>query len=603
VSKLKKRKPRTKRIFGVGIVFSLVFSILVGRLLYVMTINGSNYKTLAVQQQTKSITLAPSRGAIVDRNGFDLVLSMNVYRVDVDLIVLNKYLVDNKIPQKQASEKLAKILNVNSSTIEKILNTENSKGKLLQFVSLKRKVEQGAVNSINNLKYSGIIISNDVERVYPNDSFLSQVIGHTNSNGSGVNGVEMSYNNELSGTPGTKVVQMDRYSNELPYTEPLTVNPVNGNNLTLTIDERIQELAERVAKETLKANGAKSVSITIMNPNNGEVLAMANLPNYNLNDPYAQGNTNSQTGETWKNKAVSDVFEPGSIFKVIMAAAALQNNSVTDKDRFINNGSIKIGNTTLYTDNKEKYGVETFSDILKNSDNVAFIKLGQMIGKQNLYKFTKNSGFGEKTNIDLPAEGTGLLKDLKSITPLDLATMSYGQGVAVTQIQYMAAFNAVANGGTWITPHVMKDIFYNESGKKVVDKQYTDLNKRTIMSSDKAALLRTYLETVVKKGTATGTYMAGYHIGGKTGTANEVNSVSGGYIHGKYVSSFAGMAPASNPKVSLIVTVEEPNSNKYYAALTAVPAAKKIFSELFTIMRINPDKVNAVVDKNDASKK
>ncbi|WP_298845819.1 penicillin-binding transpeptidase domain-containing protein [Clostridium sp.] len=595
-----KRKPRKKRIFGVCIVFALVFSILLGRLFYVMAINGSNYKTLAVQQQTKSITLAPSRGAIVDRNGFDLVLNINVYRVDVDLVVLNKYLVDNKIPQKQASEKLAKILNINISSVEKTLNTENSKGKLLQFVSLKRKVKQEVVTSINNLKYSGIIISNDIDRIYPNDNFLSQVIGHTNLNGSGVNGVEMSYNNELAGTPGMKVVQMDRSGNELPYNEALTVKPVNGNNLTLTVDERIQELAERVAKETLTANGAKSVSITIMNPNNGEVLGMANLPNYNLNEPYAQGKTNSQSEQTWKNKAVSDVFEPGSIFKVIMAAAALQNNSVTDDDRFINNGSIKIGNTTLYTDNREKYGVENFSDILKNSDNVAFIKLGQMVGKDNLYKFTKNAGFGAKTNIDLPGEGTGLIKDIKTITPLDLATMTYGQGVAVTQIQYMAAFNAVANGGTWITPHVMKDISHNENGKKVVDSQYDNFNKRTIMSSDKAAKLRTYLETVVKKGTAKGTYMAGYNIGGKTGTANEVNSVSGGYIQGKYVSSFAGMAPANNPKVSLIVTVEEPNSNSYYAALTAVPAAKKIFSELFTIMGINPDKVNTAVDKTSA---
>ena len=222
MNKLIKRKQRTKRIFGVGIVFSLVFFSLVGRLFYVMTINGSNYKTLAVQQQTKSITLAPTRGAILDRSGFDLVLSMNVYRVDVDLIVLNKYLVDNKIPQKEACEKLAKILNIKSSVVEKTLNTENNKGKLLQFVSLKRKVEQTAINSINNLKYSGIIISNDVERVYPNDSFLSQVIGHTNLNGSGVNGVEMSYNNELAGTPGMKVVQLDRYSNELPYKQPLT---------------------------------------------------------------------------------------------------------------------------------------------------------------------------------------------------------------------------------------------------------------------------------------------------------------------------------------------------------------------------------------------
>jgi len=602
VSKLKRKKAQVKRFFIVGVLLSLVFSILMGRLFYLMVINGSNYKTLAVEQQTKSITIAPLRGAILDRNGLALALSMSVYRVDADLVVLERYLVDNKIPEGQASEKLSKVLNVKNSDVEKILNTENSKGKLLQFVSLKRNVEEGVVDSIKKLKYKGIIISSDVARIYPN-GFLSQVIGHTNLDGSGVDGVEMGYNNELAGIPGVKVVEMDRNNNELPYTEAVTVNPVDGKDLTLTMDARIQNLAERVAKETLTENGAKSVSITIMNPNNGEVLAMANSPDYNLEEPYVEDNISNQTQEIWKNKAVSDIFEPGSIFKVILAAAALQNNAVTDKDRFVSNGSIKVGNKILYSDNKENYGVETFSDIIKNSDNVGFVKLGQMIGKVNLYKFAKNAGIGEKTNIDLPGESAGLIKNLKNITPLDLATMSYGQGVAVTQIQYMAAFNSVANGGSWITPHVMKEISHNVNGQKVVDKQYNNLNKRTVMGRDKAAQLRTCLETVVKEGTATGTYMAGYHIAGKTGTANEVNSVSGGYIAGKYISSFAGMAPATNPKVSLIVTIEEPNSDKYYAAQTAVPAARKLFSELFSIMNISPDNISNTINKNVAKKK
>jgi len=588
---LKRRKPRGKRIFIVGIIFSLVFSALVSRLFYVMALNGSNYKILALQQQTKSIEIAPKRGAILDRNGLDLALSMNVYRVDADLIVLKKYLVDKKIPQGQASEKLSKIFNVKKSEIEKVLNTENEKGSPLQFVSLKRKVEKSVVDAIKDLKYKGIIISSDVVRTYPNDSFLSHVLGHTNLDEFGVNGVELSYNNDLAGVPGVKVVELDRDSNELPYTEAVTVKPIDGNDLTLTIDERIQELAERVAKETLTENGAKSVSITIMNPSNGEILAMANTPDYNLNKPYVEGETDKQTQETWKNRAISNAFEPGSIFKVIIAAAALQNNAVTDKDRFISNGSIKIGNKTLYSDQRENYGVENFSDIIKNSDNVGFIKLGQMIGKENLYSFVKKAGFGQKTGIDLPGEGTGLIKNIKNATALDLATMSYGQGVAVTQVQYIAAFNAVANGGTWIKPHVMKEVSHNVNGNKVTDKQFNDFEERNILGKEKAAQLRTYLERVVKEGTAVGTYMEGYHIAGKTGTANEVNSVSGGYEAGKYISSFVGMAPASNPKVSLIVTIEEPNSAKYYAAQTAVPAAHKLFTELFPILNIMPDNV------------
>ncbi|MBU3154076.1 penicillin-binding protein 2 [Clostridium estertheticum] len=562
-------------------------------MVYLMAVNGSKYKSLALQQQTKNIAVPPIRGAILDRNGQELALSMNIYRLDVDLNVLKKYLVDKKIPEEQADLQLSKILNIDKNKIKEILDDKDSKGNPLQFVSLKRKVEKKVVDKIKALKYSGIIISKDVERTYPNDNFLSHVMGHTNLDGNGVNGVELSYNNELAGVPGVKVVETDRDSNELPYTEAVTVQPVNGKDLTLTIDERVQELAQKVAKETLAKNGAKSVSITIMNPKNGEIMAMANAPDYNLNIPYVEGKTSKETQEIWKNRAISSAFEPGSIFKVITSAAALQNNAVTDKDRFISNGSIKVGNKLLYSDNKENYGIETFSDIIKNSDNVGFVKLGQMIGKANFYKFIELAGFGQKTNVDMPGEGTGIVKDLNNITPIDLATMAYGQGVAVTQIQYIAAFNAVANGGTWITPHVMKDISHIENGKKVIEKQFSNLNEKTIMSKEKAAQLRTYLERVVKEGTAVGTYIDGYHIAGKTGTANKVNSIDGGYNTGKYVSSFAGMAPASDPKVSLVITIEEPNASNYYAAQTAVPAARKLFLELFPIINMAPSNVSS----------
>ena len=590
MNQLKGKKATGKRILALGISFSIVFIALVCRMSYLMIFNGQNYKQLALKQSTKTIEIPPKRGAILSRNGTELALSIDVYKIDVDLNVFEKHLADKKISKEQATYQLSQKLSVKESEVKKILSSKDSKGNLLRFVSLKRKVEQKAIDAIKTLKYKGIIISTDVKRMYPNDSFLSHVIGHTNFKGDGVNGVELSYNNKLAGIHGVKVVEIDRNSNDLPYTEAITVKPVDGNDLTLTIDERIQELAEKVAKETLTQNSAKSVSITIMDPNNGEILAMANTPSYNLNKPYAEGKTDKEIQETWKNRAISNVFEPGSIFKVMTAAAALENNVVNNHDIFVNNGSIKVGNKRLYNDNKEVYGVETLSDIIKNSDNVGFIQLGQKIGKENLYKFAENAGFGQRTDIDLPGESTGLLKDLENIKPVDLATMSYGQGVAVTQVQYIAAFNAVANGGTWIRPHVMKEISNVVNGKKVVDKKYDSLSKRTIMSKEKTAQLRTYLERVVKEGTAVSTYINGYHIAGKTGTANKVNSTTGGYYSGKYISSFVGMVPANNPKVTLIVTVEEPSPEKYYAAQTAVPAARKLFSGLFTILNISPDK-------------
>lgn len=597
MSELKRKKIKKRRFAVIGMSFLVLFIGLTGRLIYVMSIKGAEYKQMAISQWSKTIEIAAKRGTIFDRAGSELAVSVQVYRVDADLMVFKDYLEKKKISYEQASSELSKALDMDKDKVEKLLGSKDSKGNLLQFVSLKRKVEKTAVDAIKALKYSGIIISKDEIRMYPNDSFLAHVIGHADWEGNGVNGVELSYNKELEGTSGKKILETDRGDNALPDTETFLSQPVDGKDITLTIDTRIQRLAERVADETLKESSAKSVSITIMDPSNGEVLGMVNTPAYNLNRPNEAGKTSDEIQEAWKNGAISNVFEPGSIFKVIIAAAGLQTNSVTDKDRFNSTGSIKVADTTLYNDKREANGILDLGGIIRHSDNVGFIQLGQKIGKEKLYDFVINAGFNQKTGIDLPGESTGIIRKLKDIGPVEFATMSYGQGVAVTQVQYLAAFNAVANGGTWIRPHVMKEISHQVDDKKVVDKQYDSLGEKNVMSKDKAAQLRTYLEGVVNQGTATATYMEGYHIAGKTGTANKVDPNTGKYEGKKYVASFAGMAPANDPKVTLIVTVIEPSPDKYYAAQTAVPAAQKLFSELFTILNIAPD------TKTDANKK
>ncbi|ERI93327.1 putative stage V sporulation protein D [Clostridiales bacterium oral taxon 876 str. F0540] len=587
--KLKKEKRNKGRFKFIWAVILILFVALEGRLIYVMSVKGAVYKQLATDQWTKTIDIAPKRGVIQDRNGFVLATSVDVYRVDADLKVLKTYLSKKNIPEDLAVSNLSKALDIDISKMQKIFDSKDDKGEPLQFVSLKRQVEKKSADAVRNLKYSGLMLSQDETRMYPNGSFLSHVIGHTDGSGKGINGVEQFYNKELDGESGSKILEADRTDNELPDTEFITKQPVNGNDLTLTIDTKIQMLAERVANETLKENSAKSVSITIMDPTNGEILGMVNTPSYDLNNPNKAGKTSEQIQEAWKNGAVSDVFEPGSIFKVMTAAAGLQTGSVTEKDRFNSTGSIKVANRTLYNDQQEVNGILDLAGILRFSDNVGFIQLGQKIGKEKLYSFASNAGFGQKTGVDLPGESTGIMKQLKDIGPVELATMSYGQGIALTQVQYLAAFNAVANGGTWIRPHVMKEISHQVDDKKVVDSKYDNLGEKSIMDSDKAAQLRTYLEEVVNKGTATATFMEGYHIAGKTGTANKVNPETGRYEEGKYIASFAGMAPANNPKVTLIVTVKEPSPDKFYAAQTAVPAAQKLFTELFTIMNISPD--------------
>lgn len=597
-----KKKVRSGRLLFVVLGLSFVFFGLVGRLIYLMGFQGAQYKLLALKKWTRTIEIAPKRGTIYDRNGKELALSTEVYRVDADLSVLKTYLDKKKLSEENVVNQLSEIMSMDKGQLAKIMDSKDKDGNPLQFVSLKRRVEKSAVDSIKALKLSGIMISDDTARLYPNNEFMSHIIGHTNMDGMGINGVELSYNKELTGTPGVKVVETDAANNDLPYSESVVIQPVNGRDIQLTIDERIQELAERVARETLEENKAKSVSITIMNPKNGEILGMVNYPEYNPNNPNAGGKTDKEIQETWKNRAVSNIFEPGSIFKVITSAAALQNNSVSDSDRFVCKGSTRVANVTLNCDKGEAHGIQNFSDIIKNSCNMGFIQLGAKVGKENFYNYVKLMGFAQKTGVDLPGESSGIVRDAKTAGPVEFATNSYGQGVAVTQVQYMAAFNAVANGGTWIRPHVMQQIFHTDNDKQIIDKKYDNYGTRTVLDKDKAALLRTYLERVVEEGTSTATKIPGYHIAGKTGTANKVNTVTGGYEQGKYISSFAGMAPTNDPKVTLIVTVEEPANGVFYASQVAVPAAKKLFTELFGILDIAPDNTDTSA-AGDAGKK
>lgn len=581
VKKTFKRNINKGRLFFIFSILFIIYTALITRLYYIMVVKGKDYRTLAVNQWTDNIEISPIRGRVLDRNGQELAISSEVYRIDVDLEVLIATAEKKKRSMDSIAQDLSKILNMNLKDISEKLASTNSSGKPLRFVSLKRKVEKDTADAIKALNLSGFIISQDTKRYYPNINFLSHVLGHTNMEGDGVTGIELTYNKFLKGIPGSKIVERDRHNNDLPYVEEVLTAAVNGMDIKLTIDEKIQEIAETTADEALKINKAKSVSITVMNPKNGEILAIVNKPDYDPNNPSKGITAEKQMQETWKNRALSDVFEPGSIFKAITAAAALQNNIVSESDKFKCEGSIKVGNRTFYCDQGKAHGIQNISDIIKNSCNVGFIQLGQKIGKDKLVEFAQQMGFGNITGVDLPGESPGILKDSKDVSIVDLATMSYGHGLAVTQLQYLAALNVIANGGTWIRPHIMQEIYHTEDNDKKIDKQFDNFGKKTVMNKEDAEVLRSYLERVVKEGTATATYIEDYHIAGKTGTAMKVNTETGGYEPQKYVSSFAGMAPASDPVVTVIITIDEPDPLKYYAGETAVPAAKELFQKLF----------------------
>ena len=577
-----------------------------------MTVKAPEYAGMAEEQWTSEVKIDAVRGKILDRNGKELAVSADVYRVDLDLKTLRNYLDTSlsKLSSKEIARRqslgipvptenrsltindvapvIAEALNMDKDEVLKKLDTRLESGNPADSATLIRRIDKDEADKVKELKIDGIVVSKDTKRIYPNNNFLAHVLGCTDSDGKGLTGIEAEYNTYLSGIPGVKIGELDKNSNDLPYSQSTFTSPVNGKDVTLTIDETIQSFAEKAAEQAYKANNAKAASVLVMDPKTGEVLAMANKPDFDPNNPREgyesfDGETSSdKIQKMWRNRLVSDSFEPGSIFKVITSIAALEENLVNENSTFYCGGSIQLADRTINCWELGGHGAQTFPEIVQNSCNIGFIKVGEMLGKEKLYEYIKKFGFGELTGIDLQGETEGIVKIPENTSPTDLATISFGHTNTVNSVQYMAAFNAVANGGTWIQPHLMKEITHeDDNGVKVVDETYNP-NKKTVASEDKTAELRSYLERVVTSGSATATFIDGYHIGGKTGTANKMEN--GRYIDGKYISSFVGMAPVDDPKVTVMITVDEPSTGMYYASQVAAPYAKPLFMDIFNYL-------------------
>lgn len=576
-----------KRMFVILMGIAVIFIALIGRLIFVMIYKSPNYKKAAIDQWTSEVQIAAKRGRILDRNGNELAVSANVYRVDLDLNTLRATMDTKKLTPEQTSAKLAEALEMEKEDVLKIITKKFPNGLPYGAATLKRRIEKSMSDKVSELDLRGVIVSPDTKRYYPNENYLAHVLGHTNSDGDGLAGIEMQYNSILSGKPGKRIAELDNTrSRQLPYVISEFTKPKDGKDVVLTIDEMIQHFCEKAATQALNDNKAKAVTIMAMNPNNGEILALVNKPDYNPNNPWMEGKTSEELQKMWRNRAISDTFEPGSIFKVITSIAALEENLVSPEDRFYCKGSTVIGNRTVRCWKAGGHGSQTFLEILKNSCNVGFTELGKKIGKENLYKYIRKFGFGEKTGIDAPGEALGIIKNPANISELDLATISFGQTNTVSVIQYLSAFNAVANGGKLIKPHFMKEIQYfdQETATKKTEKKFDDYNERKILSEEKTAQLRGYLEKVISEGGGKKAFIEGYTIGGKTGTAQKV--IDGRYGPQKYISSFAGMAPAEKPQITLFVSIDEPDPSNYYAGQIAAPVAQQVFNDIFNYLSI-----------------
>lgn len=580
---------KRKRLIITYSVLGVLFLGLLGRLLYLMAFDSKKLKKIANSQWTSYVKIEAKRGNILDRNNHELAVSADVYRIDLDLTSLRQTLNDNKISAYTFASKLGEILKINSADIITVMNKTLSNGLPASWAPLKRQVEKNDADKVKALKIFGVIVSEDTKRFYPQNDFLSHVIGNIDAQNNGNSGVEKSYNKVLSGEPGYITFEKDSKSTQLFYGNSRYTVPKEGQSVQLTIDEVIQRYAEKAALKALTDNKANGVSIVVTNPKNGEILAMVNKPDYDLSNPQSGAKTSEELNMLWKNSSVENIFEPGSIFKVITAAAAMENGTSKENDTFVCNGFLKVSNKIINCWEPKGHGTENFIDILKNSCNVGFMEVGRKLGKEELNAFAVKLGFGQKTGIDLPGEASGIIKNVKNMNDVDLATMSFGQGVSVTQVQYMAAFNAIANGGTWIKPHIMRNIVhYEDNSNIVVDKKFDDFQKRQVLDSGLTSTLRGYMEKVVSDGVGANAYIKELPIGGKTGTAQKVGA-NGGYEDKKYMSSFAGFAPVADPKISLIVTIDEPDPSNYYAGQVAAPAAKELFSEIFNYIALNPD--------------
>ena len=594
----KKKYKRNKKTIGyksrlyiVSIIIFCLLAFLVLRLAWLTLVSGRALEAKANSEWQKEISVTAKRGDILDRNESVLVSSANVYRIDFDLDSVRNHIEDKDLTMDDIAVEISEVTGVEVDEVLEALNRKNSDGSDASYAPLVRGVTKAVADSADELGIYGLIVSRDVKRYYPNGNFLASALGGINSEGTGLTGIELQYDDYLAGIAGMKIGSYDSWGNRLPFDTYKFTPAIDGSDVITTIDENLQYIAEKIAQKGLEEHNAKGVHVLIMDPNNGEVLAMVNKPDYDPNNPFSgyesfEGETdNDKIQNMWRNWLVSDTFEPGSTFKTVTMIVALEKGVVSDSDTFVCNGSVKFGNTTVHCWKHEGHGTQTLAEVLKNSCNVGMMEIGERLGIENLNEYIYKLGFGKTTGIDLPGEASGIVKSSDTVSAIDLATISFGQTNTVTTMQLMTAFNAIANGGDLIQPHIVKEISHeDESGNRVIDETIKPIIKEDVLSDESTALLRSYLERTVTKDGPDGAFVQGYNIGGKTGTAQKVDPTTGTYSTDKYISSMIALAPVENPQITVFIAVDEPSNGVYYGGEVAAPLMKELFEEVFKYM-------------------
>ena len=575
-----------KRLLVMLIVFTLVFTGLIGRLGYIQLIWGKELQQKAEGQWTRNLAVYPKRGMIKDRNGNILAQSGSS-----ETIAARPSQIEDP---RGVSQLLAPILDLDEDELYKKLSDTSS-----SFVWVKRQVSKEVANEVRELRIKGIDFTEEPKRYYPNRDLAAHVLGFTMKYAEGEDGlkgqegIELYYDKYLKGLPGKIVMETDARGREMPNNVDRYIPPIDGLNVVLTIDQVIQHFTEKAVDDAMEKYNAKKIYAIVMDPNTGEILAMANRPNFDPNEPPRElGYEGMQ--DYVKNFLAKDSMDPGSTFKVITAAAALDAGVMTLNSTFNCQGyRIIEGNERIRCHKAGGHGHQNFAEAMEHSCNPAFVDMALALGKHEFYNYIEAFGFGQKTGLDINGEAQGILIPREAVKNLDLARIGFGQSISVTPLQLITAVAAAINGGKYMRPYLAKALTETKINPETGE-EYEEIVKtiepqkiRQVISEDTSKKLAQILQGVVENGSGSNAYIPGYRVGGKTGTAQKYGE-DGKIIQGRHIASFVGFAPADDPKVIVLFAVDEPQVAVDFGSVVAAPYVQMILRDTLPYLGVEP---------------
>lgn len=554
------------RIKIVIVMTIVLFLVIMGKVFYIQVIDYKKLNKYATGLWSRNLPLASNRGVIYDRDGVELA---------TNITTTSLVLIPNQIGDKEKVAKdLAEILGVEYEEMYKHVSKKTS---IERVHPEGRNLNYEIADKINNLGYDGVYLVKEAKRYYPYDTLLSHTIGFVGIDNQGLSGLELIYDNYLTGSDGSIKYFSDAKGNSLSMSQ-IYEQPQSGVNMTLTINYKLQEALERELDTAVSQYSPDQALGLVMDPNTGEILAMSSRPNFSPSKYQ-----NYTTEEINRNLPIWMTYEPGSTFKIITLATALEEKIVDlNNDHYFDGGAVTVGGATLHCWKHGGHGEQTYLQVVENSCNPGFTNLGLKLGKEKLFNYIDLFGFGKKTGVDLNGESSGIMFNVDKIGDLELATTAFGQGVSVTPIQQVTAVSAAINGGILYKPYIVKSLNEPETNSVILENKPTVVRK--VISEDTSDKVRYALESVVARGTGHNAYIGGYRVGGKTGTAQK--AVNGKYLSGNYITSFIGFLPADDPQVVVYIAVDNAKGITQYGGTVAAPIAKNVLQSAIDILGI-----------------